>query len=170
MSSRISESAERRDFEKAQLDESFVGWLALREAEFEIGHGFDPDFDFSELSFSRDGLQIAEKWALKLWGESSSSAYGPESEADKKLQRAQITYFIGETFVRAYGGKWIFAVDGSRRGWSQQVQLPFMSLYLDPNTQLIIALDRRTGHEWTRVFDNLSEYHAKWVSENDADE
>lgn len=151
-----------REFAKAQENPKFQGWLKYQEAAYEIGEGFEDDYDFSALPFDVEGLRTAEEWALDLWN-SPESAYSGE----RNLRMSQsLTYFVGEVYIRSFEGSWVNARTGGkeRSGWAHMVTLPFLDIFIDPNEQIIIALERRTREEWSWVYGRMENRYREWVA------
>lgn len=151
-----------REFEEAQNAPKFRGWLDYQSASYEIGEGFLDGRDFSSLDFDGNGLRVAEKWALELW----SDAGEPYSTPDNLKVSQSLTYFVGEVYIRSFEGRWVntrIQVD-DRTGWTHMVHLPYSQRFLAPNEQLIIALSRRTGEEWSMVYQWQKEAYEAWVA------
>ncbi|WP_406267329.1 hypothetical protein OH799_22125 [Nocardia sp. NBC_00881] len=78
----------------------------------------------------------------------------------------QFHRYIGEVFRRNFEGEWynVPECDDPQRthGFGPVVRRPFNELYLTVISQLTTAMHRRTGTEWSRIFEFSAEDYTSW--------
>ncbi len=147
-------------YQAIQGDERFRSWLLMQDAAMQIEFTV---FDVPELSgieYTREGLEVAEKELLERFNVNSK----PFSEENYKLGM-RFVYFIGETFRRAVEGAWVALPPDPphRPGTKSMIDAEFRSGFYDPQHMIGLALGRRTGTEFTWIFDRAVRAHQEWV-------
>ncbi|MEV0688196.1 hypothetical protein AB0I35_30455 [Nocardia sp. NPDC050378] len=149
---------ETPEFKALQNDEQFRSWLLMQEAAMEIEFTV---FDVPELSgyeYTREGLVIAEQEILRRFADSS-----PWTEENYKLG-SRFMYFIGETFVRNFEGKWVaLPPQPPKTSPATVVDTEYSSGFYNPRTQMGFVRSRKTGTELTWIFDRAQATYTQWV-------
>ena len=158
-----------QEFADAQRDERFQGWLRWRR----IGHdiGFD-DFDVSDIvymgqDFTRDGLSEVETRLLEHFPKEKWNVRALRD--DQEFNTAmQVAWYVGQVYVENLEGVWVSfpRPDISPTAGKPLVDLPDDNIgFFDPVRQVMNAISRRTGDQWTKVYDTQERKYQKWVSE-----
>jgi len=148
-------------FRLAQSDERFQGWLKMQEASMEIEF---PIYDVPQLRgqmYTPDSLAIVEAELLQL-----HPNHREAFTEDAVHLTMRFAYYIGETFRRAFEGTWVAIpsrVDPENGPRTAAVDFPMREAYIDPAQLVVLALNRRTGKEISRVFGYAERDYAEWI-------
>jgi len=150
---------EQTAYDAAQHDEKFLSWVAMNEGVLELE--FDEDVpDLPERPWGEDALRIAERAALERFDSSSAPFSKDGWESSWRFVR-----FIGQTFVDAFDGLWVNLPGEDGKPPRVAVTLPFSETYLQPITLLTMAMGRRTGEEWAKVYRYAAEDYEAYLAQ-----
>lgn len=160
--------AQQRQRDKDQQNPAWLAWLAEMDDALETFLAVDVP-DMPADPFTAAGLAHAEQVLMTMFP-SAGSWLEPENAAIvDRFQR-----YVGETFIRSgFEGRWmnvrvtegrISSVFFDRRGFAPVVLEPFRTVFIDLMSMLAIAVDRRTGKEWMRVYGYSEQGYAEWVA------
>ncbi|WP_280428346.1 hypothetical protein [Nocardia brasiliensis] len=153
---------ELRQRAKDQEDPRWLAWLN------EMGEQVDRFLnetvpDMPDDPWSVEGLQRAEQALLERFPNS-----GDESGPENQELVDQFARFIGETFRRHFEGEWYNAPDADdmqgSRGFGPVLREGYNPEYLDTVPLVSMAIYRRTGKEWGRIFGHSQRRYAQWVA------
>jgi len=151
--------AEQADYNTAQHDQKSLSWVDMNEAVLELD--FDVDVpDLPERPWGADALRTAERAALEKFDSSSAPFAEDNRESSWRFVR-----FLGQTFIDAFDGLWVNLPREDGKPPRVAVKLPFRETHLQPITLLTMAMGRRTGEEWAKVYEYAAVDHERWVAE-----
>lgn len=120
--------------------------------------------DMPENPWSAEGLGHAEQALLNLFP-ASGDEFGPENQ--QIVDR--FARFLGEAFRRNFEGEWFNdpACDDEQRsrGFGPVIREGYNPEYLDVVPLVSMAIYRRTGTEWSRIFGHSQRRYAQWVKD-----
>ncbi|MBO0827510.1 MAG: hypothetical protein J2P24_06990 [Streptosporangiales bacterium] len=110
--------------------------------------------------WSEEGLRHAEAAALERFPDADSA--DPETAQAGADVIDGFRRYLGELLVRRFEGAWVY-VDLGATGLVPAVALPYSPEYFDVGGALTMAVQRRTGGEWSAVHRFQREDHDAWV-------
>ncbi|WP_330229018.1 hypothetical protein OHA40_23365 [Nocardia sp. NBC_00508] len=145
-----------------QQDPRWVRWLDRMTDE--INHFLTITVpDMPESPWTAEGLRHAEAVALRIFPTMESVDLPENRHLADQFHR-----YLGEVFRRNFEGEWYNVPEHDdpqrTRGFGPVVRRPFNELYFTVVSQLTAAMYRRTGTEWSRIFEFSAEDYADWQS------
>jgi hypothetical protein len=134
-------------------DDQFQNWLIYMDGAIDRLLKGLPDNVRNRLDYSEHSLSLLEEHLLKQY--SSVAAIRAESEMDVWDGTAR---YIGETFRKNFGGKWVIDYGNDKNVFYGLPQLKGMlgqRAQFCPMTLVTASLDRRTGTYLVTIFRNI---------------
>lgn len=150
---------ESRRIEPFQQRPEWREWLGRMASELE---DFFADVvpDLPEDPWTDAGLRAAEAAALRVFPD--LAAADPDRRGSNRRLIDQFSRYLGEGLVRRFEGRWLL-VDLDPDELQPAVGLPYASIYFGVRGSVTMAADRRTGSEWSKIFQYQDEDYRNWV-------
>ncbi|WP_024805633.1 hypothetical protein [Nocardia sp. BMG51109] len=153
--------AELEQQERDQQDPKWLEWVQPERMNAQIDKFLNETVpDMPDNPWSAEGLDHAERAALAIF---------PDINATKKPENRDVAdqfhRYIGEVFRRSFEGSWYNVPDSDDRGhgFEPAIRLPYTDIYSEVISNLTVAVHRKTGKEWSWIFDRNKESYAEWV-------